>query len=93
MWPRRKDKGTTDPRLPQQGPAAGLPAETGLEAARSGEPSDARLIERTLAGDTEAFGELVVRYQDRLYATLLHWLDSAAIRAREAGTAASQPNS
>jgi two-component system sensor histidine kinase/response regulator len=30
---------------------------------------------------------------DRLYATLLHWLDSAAIRAREAGTAAPQPNS
>lgn len=33
---------------------------------------DTRIIERTLAGDREAFGLLVVRYQDRLFATLLH---------------------
>ncbi len=33
---------------------------------------DSRIIERTLAGDREAFGLLVSRYQDRLFATLLH---------------------
>lgn len=38
---------------------------------------DIRLIESTLAGNTEAFGQLVVRYQDRLYGTLVHMLGSA----------------
>jgi RNA polymerase sigma-70 factor (ECF subfamily) len=33
---------------------------------------DARLIDQTLAGHSEAFGQLVQRYQDRLYNTLLH---------------------
>lgn len=37
---------------------------------------DGRLIERTLAGETQAFGELVLRYQDRLYGTLTHLLGS-----------------
>ncbi|MCA8995932.1 MAG: sigma-70 family RNA polymerase sigma factor [Planctomycetaceae bacterium] len=37
---------------------------------------DLRLIESTLAGDTEAFGELVLRYQDRLCGTLVHMLGS-----------------
>jgi RNA polymerase sigma-70 factor (ECF subfamily) len=68
MWPRRKDKGTTDLRRPEAGQLAATSPESGC----SGEPSDALLIERTLAGDTEAFGELVVRYQDRLYGTLVH---------------------
>jgi RNA polymerase sigma-70 factor (ECF subfamily) len=31
---------------------------------------DAQLIDRALAGQSAAFGELVVRYQDRLYNTL-----------------------
>jgi len=34
-------------------------------------PDDATLIERSRAGEPEAFGELVVRYQDRLYNTLI----------------------
>ena len=34
-------------------------------------PDDATLIERSRAGEPEAFGELVVRYQDRLYNTLV----------------------
>ncbi len=34
-------------------------------------PDDATLIERSRGGEPEAFGELVVRYQDRLYNTLL----------------------
>ncbi|QDT33795.1 ECF RNA polymerase sigma-E factor [Thalassoglobus polymorphus] len=37
---------------------------------------DIRLIEKTLAGDNEAFGELVLRYQDRLCGTLVHMLGS-----------------
>ena len=37
---------------------------------------DVRLIESTLAGNTEAFGELVLKYQDRLFGTLVHMLGS-----------------
>jgi len=33
---------------------------------------DAQLITETLAGDTEAFGQLVHKYQSRLFNTLLH---------------------
>ena len=35
---------------------------------------DAQWIERSLAGDTEAFGELVAKYQNRLYNSLVHCL-------------------
>lgn len=38
---------------------------------------DQHLIDQCLAGRTEAFGELVERYQDRLYGTLVHILGSA----------------
>ncbi len=37
---------------------------------------DLRLIESTLAGNREAFGELVLRHQDRLFGTLVHMLGS-----------------
>lgn len=37
---------------------------------------DQTLIDRCLAGETDAFGGLVVRYQDRLYGTLVHLLGS-----------------
>ncbi len=37
---------------------------------------DLRLIELTLAGDKAAFGELVLKYQDRLFGTLVHMLGS-----------------
>ena len=33
---------------------------------------DAHLIERTLKGDSAAFGDLITRYQDRLYNSLVH---------------------
>ena len=33
---------------------------------------DARLIEEALAGDSQSFGQLVCRYQDRLFNTLVH---------------------
>lgn len=42
--------------------------------------SDERLIDRTLAGESAAFGELVARYQDRLYGAavaILHDPDEA----------------
>ena len=38
--------------------------------------SDQILIDRCLAGQTDAFGELVTRYQDRLYGTLVSMLGS-----------------
>ncbi|MEW4489060.1 sigma-70 family RNA polymerase sigma factor [Thalassoglobus sp. JC818] len=37
---------------------------------------DLRLVEATLAGNTEAYGELVNRYQDRLFSALVHMLGS-----------------
>ena len=37
---------------------------------------DAQLIDETLAGDSAAFGQLVTRYQDRLYNTLVHVVGS-----------------
>lgn len=39
--------------------------------------ADATLIGRTLAGEPAAFGELVLRYQDRLYNSLVRVLGSA----------------
>ena len=38
--------------------------------------SDQALIDRCLEGQTDAYGELVTRYQDRLYATLVSMLGS-----------------
>ncbi|MCA9054092.1 MAG: sigma-70 family RNA polymerase sigma factor [Planctomycetaceae bacterium] len=37
---------------------------------------DRALIDRCLAGDPDAFGSLMHRYQDRLYGTLVHLLGS-----------------
>ena len=37
---------------------------------------DRALIDRSLAGETDAYGRLVLRYQDRLYGTLVHLLGS-----------------
>ncbi|GAF74594.1 unnamed protein product, partial [marine sediment metagenome] len=33
---------------------------------------DAQLIDETLAGHSTAFGQLVLKYQDRLYNTVVH---------------------
>jgi RNA polymerase sigma-70 factor (ECF subfamily) len=60
MWSRRKDERTES--------TAPAPVER-LGAADRDEDV---LIDRTLAGETDAFGELVLRYQDRLYGTLVH---------------------
>src|SRR5664279_2980194 len=38
---------------------------------------DAELIHRTLAGQSAAFGELVEKYQDRLYNSVVHVVDNA----------------
>lgn len=40
--------------------------------ARSGLTHENELIERTLAGDSHAFGTLVRQYQDRLYTSMVH---------------------
>jgi len=39
-------------------------------------PRDAQLVEAALAGDRDAFGDLVARYQDRLFNTLLRVVGS-----------------
>src|SRR5262249_29663833 len=38
---------------------------------------DLELINETLSGNSSAFGQLVTRYQDRLYNTLVHVMGSA----------------
>src|SRR6516165_5897009 len=38
---------------------------------------DPRLIAESLQGDTAAFGQLVLRYQDRLYNTVYRLVDNA----------------
>lgn len=38
--------------------------------------NDARLIDETLAGNTASFGELVCKYQDRLFHTMVHVVGS-----------------
>ena len=35
---------------------------------------DAQLIDQTLSGDSASFGELVLRYQNRLYNTMAHFV-------------------
>ena len=47
-----------------------------MDESRS-ERSDSDLIAATLARDTAAFGELVTRYQNRLFHSLIHMLGSA----------------
>jgi RNA polymerase sigma-70 factor (ECF subfamily) len=39
--------------------------------------SDAQLIDRALAGRSEAFGQLVLKYQDRLFNSVFHWVGNA----------------
>lgn len=39
--------------------------------------NDAGLIDETLAGQPEAFGQLVTKYQDRLYSAMVHVIGSA----------------
>lgn len=39
--------------------------------------NDTQLIDEALAGNSAAFGELVLKYQDRLYHTLAHVMGSA----------------
>jgi len=38
---------------------------------------DSQLVDEAVRGDSAAFGQLVTRYQDRLYNTMLHVLGSA----------------
>jgi RNA polymerase sigma-70 factor (ECF subfamily) len=44
---------------------------------RGGERGDSELIDEALAGESASFGELVTKYQDRLYNSVLHVIDSA----------------
>lgn len=56
-------------------------------ASRAGQPSDAELLRRHVAGDTEAFGALFLRHKDRLWAVALRTVcdpDDAADALQEA---------
>jgi RNA polymerase sigma-70 factor (ECF subfamily) len=42
-------------------------------------PTDEELVRRFQSGDTEAYGELVHRYQDRIFTLCLRWMHNRAI--------------
>jgi RNA polymerase sigma-70 factor (ECF subfamily) len=48
----------------------------GVFASVLGQPPDEELVRRSQAGDARAYGELVRRYQDRIYSLCLRWLRS-----------------
>lgn len=70
------DDGKSSPERPglqlADSPAPDTPASAG-----GAEPTDDALIQSTLAGDAAAFGQLVVRYQDRLHNSLYRFTGSA----------------
>ena len=49
-----------------------------MTAVSEGETTDAELVRHARSGDRSAFGELVLRHQDRVYGYLLRTLGSAA---------------
>jgi RNA polymerase sigma-70 factor (ECF subfamily) len=58
--------------------AGGLREPSDRETDRRSVPrDDAQLIDEALAGQTASFGELVTKYQDRLYNSVLHVIGSA----------------
>jgi len=58
----------------EQGGPARTPGPAAGQACSRGE--DERLIDAALAGQTEAFGQLVTRYQNRLYNSVVHVIGS-----------------
>ena len=58
------------------------PAGGGVSLENAVNSDDQQLIDECLAGRSEAFGELVVRYQDRLFHTLLY-VTGAADQAQD----------
>src|SRR5215831_2020829 len=49
----------------------------GPDVGFGGRPSDAELLRRHVAGDTEAFGALFLRHKDRLWAVAVRTLGDA----------------
>lgn len=69
--------------LEENGPKGGNSEnETGVPNRDAVNIDDQHLIQQCLAGRSEAFGELVVRYQDRLFHTLLY-VTGAADQAQD----------
>ena len=66
----------TDPCITD---ASGAGASSGgrSDFGDNAESGDAELIAAAVAGDQHAYGQLVLRYQDRLYASLLRMTDTA----------------
>src|SRR5258708_36007681 len=68
-------------------PSAGGTGASSEGVLRTGEPSDAELLRRHVAGDAEAFGALFGRHKDRLWAVALRTTcdpDDAADALQEA---------
>jgi RNA polymerase sigma-70 factor, ECF subfamily len=70
--PRRGEE-ATDPHDQQQPDRSFLPPQRGTDAPADG-PSDAELLQRHVAGDADAFGELFQRHRDRLWAVAIRTL-------------------
>ncbi|MFE9422445.1 RNA polymerase sigma factor SigM [Kitasatospora sp. NPDC006697] len=64
------------PARPERDPAEspGGPAAPGFQPEPGSEPDDAELLARHLAGDRAAFGRLVARHRDRLWAVAVRTL-------------------
>ena len=71
-----RDNTSRDQRL--RAGAGGLRQPADRNDDRNGAPrNDAHLIDEALAGQSASFGELVTKYQDRLYNSVLHVIGSA----------------
>ncbi len=60
------------PPAGSRNPAGNFPRSARVLNAGTAVNDDAQLIQETLAGKSVAFGQLVQKYQDRLYNTLVH---------------------
>jgi len=58
-------------------PGGNFPRGQSVQTPGAAVKDDAQLISEALEGDSAAFGQLVTRYQDRLYHTLVHVAGSA----------------
>lgn len=67
------ESSTSEGEIPQNDPKSGNSADgEGVSNLTAVNSDDQQLIEECLSGRNEAFGELVLRYQDRLFHSLLY---------------------
>jgi RNA polymerase sigma-70 factor (ECF subfamily) len=71
-------RGDSDPRTGPRGPAArNFSQSSRVDLSGAVVNDDAQLIDEAVAGRSVAFGQLVTKYQDRLYNALVHVIGSA----------------